>query len=287
MNKEVIFVSFSGGRTSAYMCWLLKTFFSHKYTFIFVFANTGYEHEETLIFVDRCDKYFDLDLVWLEAVVSNEKNVGTSFKIVSFETASRNCEPFKAVIEAYGIPNADYPHCNRELKLQPIKAYKASLGFKRSHKTAIGIRADEIDRQSANAKEDGLFYPLISWKKTTKPEIVFWWKDMPFDLGIPDHLGNCVCCWKKSLRKLKTIAKNEPSRFDFTAEMESKHGDTGSGDQTRVFFRNYRSTIDILDESKIPFVEVTDYVPQQQYSFTFEIEDQDIEYGCGATCEAA
>ena len=63
--KETLFVSFSGGRTSAYMCWWLLKNKSDEYDFIFVFANTGQEHEKTLEFVNECDKRFGLNLVWL------------------------------------------------------------------------------------------------------------------------------------------------------------------------------------------------------------------------------
>ena len=47
MKKETIFVSFSGGRTSAYMSHYLKKNWSHKYTFIFVFAKLVYIFESS------------------------------------------------------------------------------------------------------------------------------------------------------------------------------------------------------------------------------------------------
>ena len=68
-KKEVLFVSFSGGRTSGYMCWWVIQNWADKYDFIFTFANTGLEDEKTLEFVKECDERFGLSLVWLEAVV--------------------------------------------------------------------------------------------------------------------------------------------------------------------------------------------------------------------------
>lgn len=48
--KQKILVSFSGGETSAFMInWLLKNMPEYEYKF--VFANTGEENEETLVFV--------------------------------------------------------------------------------------------------------------------------------------------------------------------------------------------------------------------------------------------
>lgn len=285
-EKNTVFVSFSGGRTSAYMCAMLLERFGHKHDFIFVFANTGKEHPETIKFVKKCDEYFGLNLVLLEAVV-HDGLIGCTHKIVTYETLSMDGSPFERVIEKYGIPNADFPHCNRELKINPINSYKRSLGFKTKHPIAIGIRADEIDRMSMDAMEKyGAFYPLISMRPTKKAEIVFWWRDMPFDLGIPEHLGNCVTCWKKSLRKLKTIAKNTPEEFSFFERMEKTHADTGAGDKSRVFFRRHKSAKDIIASSKIPFVESVDYKPELQLEM-FDVDEDDIEFGCGSSCEAA
>ena len=59
--KDRISISFSGGKTSAYMTkMLLDHFRKHEpwREIVVTFANTGQEHEETLKFVDRCDKVF-------------------------------------------------------------------------------------------------------------------------------------------------------------------------------------------------------------------------------------
>jgi len=285
-GKETIFVSFSGGRTSGYMCkWLIDNI-SANTNLIFVFANTGQEHEETLNFVNKCDKNFGLNLVWVEAIIHKQFGKGSTHKIVDFETASRHGEPFEEMIKIYGIPNPDYPHCNRELKINAIRSYKKSLGFRSRHKTAIGIRVDEIDRMSAKAKEEGLFYPLISLTQRTKEQIRHWWKAQNFDLKIPEHLGNCSTCWKKSKRKLMTIAKHEPERFDFFKRMEKENPNAGAGEDGRVFFRQYESAEDIIKQSKHPFVEFVDTMPELQLGM-FDADLIDFEHSCGDSCEAA
>lgn len=284
--KKQLSVSFSGGRTSAYMAkWLIDNK-RDEYDLSFIFANTGLEHEKTLEFVNECDKRWGLNLLWVEAVVHHGERKGSTHKVVTYETASRNGGPFKSVVEKYGIANPDFPHCNRELKLNPMYSWAKSKFNKPLW--AIGIRVDEIDRMNSNAEKLGLHYPLISMNPTTKAEVRHWWAEQDFDLEIPEHLGNCVTCWKKSDRKLMTIAKHEPERFDFMKRMEKEHGLSGapiyddSGKQVaRKWFRNYKTCDDIIASSKNPFVEFVDYMPELQYSMYL-----DVGGGCGESCEA-
>jgi len=286
-GKEVLFVSFSGGRTSAYMCWWLINNKSDQYHFIFVFANTGLEHEKTLDFVHRCAQEWGFNVVWLEAVVHHGEKKGCSHKVVSYDTAARSGEPFIEVIKKYGIPNKSYPHCNRELKLNPMFSYKRSLGFASNHSMAVGIRIDEIDRVGVKAKEHGVIHPLISMQPTTKAEVRHWWSDQPFDLDLPEHLGNCVTCWKKSTRKLMTIAKHAPHYFTFNRDMEREHSTAGAGEDARVFFRENRSTQDIFDLAGQPFNEFVDYMPELQMGLVFDIDALDREEDCGGSCDIA
>lgn len=284
--KAPLLVSFSGGRTSAYMCWWLLNNKSEDYNFVFVFANTGQEHEKTLDFVNECDKRFGLNLVWLEAFVEKEKGEGTKHKIVTYETAARKGEPFRDVIMKYGLPNSDWPHCNRELKISPINSYMRSIGLPTKTARAIGIRSDEIDRMDIRAVREGrIIYPLIKWKPITKEEIRHWWAQQNFDLDIPEHLGNCVTCWKKSDRKLMTIAKEEPSRFDFFRSME-KYGDITprTDGEFRVFFRGFNTVDDIFEMAESDFKPFKDNMPELQLRL---LDPLDFTNGCEESCEAA
>jgi len=283
--KETLFVSFSGGRTSAYMCWWLLQNLAHKYNFIFVFANTGQEHEKTLDFINECDKRWGLNLVWLEGVYSPVQGVGPRHKIVTYATASRNGEPFAQYIEVYGIPNSALPQCSARLKVEVMESHKRSLGFKSKHKTAVGIRADEIDRVNHKALKSGaIIYPLAFDAPISKAEIRHWWAEQDFDLEIPEHLGNCVTCWKKSFRKLMTIAKNEPERFDFFRRMENEFKAVKAGEQGRVFFRGERSVDDIFEMAKSDFKEFEESMPELQLRL---LDPIDYSNGCSDSCEAA
>src|SRR5690606_32173340 len=69
-----LLITFSGGRTSAFMARLLLELPKYKNSQkLIVFANTGRENEATLKFVNECDKRWNLNVVWLEADVNEEK----------------------------------------------------------------------------------------------------------------------------------------------------------------------------------------------------------------------
>jgi hypothetical protein len=260
--KDKLLVSFSGGETSAYMLWWILKNWSTKYEIKVVFANTGQENEETLLFVQKCSNYFNIEVVWVEAVINPENRKGTTHKVVNFETASRNGEPFEAVIAKYGIPNPATPHCNREMKLNAINSYMKSIGWKKYY-SAIGIRVDEFDRMNAKRKERRLLYPLISEKPMSKAKINQWWNLQPFRLELKGYQGNCKTCWKKSDAKLYTLINENKSQFDFFEQMENKYSsfvpesriklmaERGEEIPTRTnFFRKNRSVADLVKEAE-------------------------------------
>jgi hypothetical protein len=264
-----ILISYSGGRSSGRMAWLAKRDWSCRHNLAFVFANTGKEREETLRFVDRTDREWNLGVIWVVEVVQ-ERGTACTHRIVDYETASRNGEPFEAVIQKYGIPNMNYLHCTRELKANAIRSYLQSIGWT-DYLIAQGIRADEPKRIH---RKDRVIYPLVDTWPTTKPEILDWWKEQPFDLELMDHQGNCDCCHKKHTPKLVRIAQENEHAFDWWAEMESKYGLAGHNiDGTpRVFYRQHRSAKDIVAISKLL---TTPPLP---------FEDEDA--GCSESCEA-
>jgi len=246
VGKKKLLVSVSGGETSLFMAiwlWLHK---QDEYEIIFVFANTGQENEETLIFLKKCAEHFGINIIWIEADVKYGKGNGTRFKLTDFENASRNGEAFEAVIKKYGIPNTSFLHCTRELKINPIKAYAKSIWGKEKYYLAIGIRIDEFDRMNANKDKLRIIYPLIAkeMKPMTKPMINFWWKQQPFRLELKGYQGNCITCYKKSDKKLFQIAKENPKAFDFFDRMEQQYG---NGHQ---IFRKNRTTKMLLEEAK-------------------------------------
>lgn len=283
--KELVTIGFSGGLSSAFMTIKLIREYSHKYDFLCIFANTGKEHEETLKFVDRCDKAFNLSVVWLEAVF-HKGRVGATHKIVDFKSAHRGKDIFESMCAKYGIPNAAYPHCNRELKINVIKSFKRAEGVVKN-KYAIGYRVDEIDRMSVDAKKRNIIYPMISMFPTFNPEVRDFWDKQDFTLGIPSHLGNCVTCWKKSARKQLTIAKHAPEMFADFDYLERKYCNAGSGGE-RQFNSGARFNTDKISIREIvhrgqteSFHEFVDYKPEYQ----LDLLGYDSNDGCEESCE--
>lgn len=292
--KEKLLISFSGGRTSAFMTkWCLENL-NDKYDMLVVFANTGREREETFEFIQECNDKFGFNVVWVEAVTNMQNKKGVTAKVVDFKTASRNGEPFEGVIKKHGIPNINKAVCTRELKKYAIKAYCRSIGWKGFY-IAIGIRVDEFDRISPAAEKERFIYPLVSFIPTRKNDINKFWSEQDFDLRLKTYEGNCDLCFKKSLRKLMTITKENPQFTKWWNDMEEKYGEYIPETQKHNikiqvpvhFFRSNRSMIDITNMAKLPFENAKDeskYYPEYKQMNLWGVE-LDVSNGCTESCE--
>ena len=277
--KETIIVSFSGGETSGMMCkWLIDNW-SYAFDFKFIFANTGKETEETLIFTNKCDKVFSLNLVWVEAIVNPIKNKGIRHKIVNFETANRDGQPFEDMIAKEGIPNTSRPFCTSRLKTRPIRHWMKVNGYIKCC-TAIGMRHDEPKRNNpdaTNAIEFNLIYPLSHWTEIDKQDVNTFWEDQPFRLNQAAYRGNCIGCYKKTDYKLWRIARENPEEFEWTQRMEDKYSRVNAGEGDRhLFFRKKRTTETIINQA---------YAADYERLIYMTTSDRDKSVGCGEECQ--
>lgn len=251
--------SFSGGRTSGYMIWRSLQAYGGKLpnSHVVAMANKTREDPRTLHFARRISEEFKVEIHLVEPVVNHDERAGSSHRVVSFDTALCDGSAYESVIQKYGIPNKGYPHCNRELKLNPIRSFlKAEMGWETGdYKTALGIRADEADRATGGSR--GMVYPLVK-AFIRKPDVYSFWKRQPFDLYVPEHLGNCVDCWKKSLRKHLTLAVDHPEVFDWTREMEAKYALQRPERGPQSFFRENMTVADIFARAAEPFEKFVD-----------------------------
>ena len=194
----MIQVSFSGGRSSAMMAKIMIDNYP-KDELIFTFANTGKEMPETLDFVNACDLAWNLNVVWIEFCVEDK------FKVVNYETASRDGKPFEQLIEKRNyLPNRVTRFCTSDLKIKPMSKYLQSLGFK-EWDAAVGIRKDEPNRyykMKNKVKKDRWEYLFPLWDfNITKQDVLNFWKQQDFDLNIHSEHGNCDFCFLKGLKK--------------------------------------------------------------------------------------
>jgi len=253
--KKLYICMVSGGRTSFLMAKHLKENPDKYKNVIYVFLNTGKELEKTLQFVDKCDKEWNLNIIWLEASINNEKGKGTSYKIVDFNSASRKGEPFEAMLNKYPLPNNMASNCTRELKQRPIESYIKNNFKDYEVIRAIGIRADEAHRKSIHAKDENIIYPLCDELPVNQKMVRIFWEKQTFDLGLKDYEGNCDLCFKKSLKKRLTIIKENPNLADWWLDMENKYS---SEDIPRFDLRTNKSIEQLIEIAKRPFTKAED-----------------------------
>ena len=230
-------ISFSGGRTSAFM--LHKILDAHdgdlpefaKVTF----ANTGKEMPQTLDFVRDCGKNWGVDIAWLERFArparEDEKNKYVyETKVVDYDSASRNGEPFAALIKARRYaPNPVARFCTADLKIRAIRDYLVDqCGFETPYLSFIGIRGDEVRRAvKMNGKiESGQerYLPLYLDGVTAK-DVGKFWDQNDFDLDLPNNngvtdWGNCDLCFLKGHKKKQSIINARPELADWWIEQE-------------------------------------------------------------------
>lgn len=282
--------SFSGGESSALMTKLVNEKFKGKRQIINIMANTTKETKKCLEFARKVDEYLGLNLVLIEAVAHPEHGKASTHKVTTFDEARCNGEAFEEMIAVYGIPNAAFPHCTRELKTNPIRSYLKSIGID-NYVTAIGYRADEPARiKWEKARLMQHYYPLAETWRVNKRDVRDFWKKQPFQLGLKEHEGNCDMCWKKSKNKHLTLITEQPHLIQWWGRMEEKYGMFSAGRDTAdhpppyTFFRNGESAKDLIEDSKYPFDKFVDQIESQCLLFGGfnDLEDN----GCGSgSCE--
>lgn len=223
-------VSFSGGRTSGYLVYLMeKKRIEENLDVEYIFMDTGAEHPETYKFVKNIVKFFNIDLICLQAVVSPDLGDGIRCKVVDKNNLKWDLSLFKQILKKHGNFTVNRPYCTARLKTQVFDDYCKKTYGKGNFKTWIGIRADEPKRLPKEITEKSTNHQVIKSKLNylaeisdfTKGDVTEWWSKQLFDLGIAgdQHLGNCIFCIKKGANKIALAARDEPEKFKEWNEM--------------------------------------------------------------------
>lgn len=258
-------LSFSGGRTSAYM---LRQVLDHNddlSDLLVLFANTGKEHPATLEFVRECAERWAAPITWLE-YRDNEQG----FAAVDFDTCSRDGEPFEAVIRKRKyLPNPVTRFCTVELKIRTMHRYLKSIGWTNDEgewDQMVGIRADEQRRVSKIRKrgtstetpKEHMLMPLAD-AGVSVHQVGAFWAAQPFDLMLSTVNGrtlegNCDLCFLKPLNQVYSIIASDRSRGDWWARQERSTESTGqfAGDGAR-FRKDRPSYQQMMDYAEIQF----------------------------------
>lgn len=225
-------ISFSGGRTSAYM--LKQILDAHGGTLPddvhVTFANTGKEREETLRFVHDCATAWGVRVRWLEwrtrRTKDDDGNVipfDERYEEVGLNSASRNGEPFAELIRVKGYtPNAVTRFCTSELKVRVMKWFMQAQGYE--HWTNIvGLRHDEptrVAKSRAPNKEHWTTALPLDDARVSNRDVRAFWNAQPFDLQLLPFEGNCDGCFLKARPKLWEVERTKPGTLQWWSDQE-------------------------------------------------------------------
>lgn len=253
-------VSFSGGRTSGYM--VRRILQAHGDTLppdvLVCFENTGREMPATLDFVRDCGAAWNVPIHWLEYRWAPG---GPSVVEVSHNSASRNGEPFEALLRSKSmLPNPVSRFCTIELKTRTQKRFLRSLGW--SHWiSAVGLRADEparvaraLDRERTKKDRWHNVCPLAT-AGIDEADVFRFWREQPFDLRLAGSWeGNCDGCFLKNRAALQRMWVDHPERMAWWVEMEAIPHGTGAGGRFRADREDYAAMAATMrDQGRLPF----------------------------------
>jgi hypothetical protein len=228
------------------------------------FANTGKEREETLRFVHECGSRWGVKVHWLEW-----RDAKPCFDEVGFNSASRNGEPFAALIaKKKRLPNWKERWCTEFLKVRVLMAFAESQGWSPGgYAEVIGLRDDEGHRilkslNNSNFKWDRktkrevdrhparrVNFPLAAARKT-KRDVMEFWSSQPFDLGLQPWEGNCDMCFLKGRGIRKRIIRDNPELPAWWDEQEcSRNGFFDKRDRIAHLVEEVRRSPDMFDEA--------------------------------------
>ncbi|MEF1336328.1 phosphoadenosine phosphosulfate reductase family protein [Vibrio rotiferianus] len=233
-------VSFSGGRTSAVLVWLMKIAMErYGWNVTFLFCDTGVEHPNTYKFIRDIIKFWGIELVILRAKVNPVLGEGNSYEVYEPKDLMNSAvmepfQPFMDMMIKYGTPSISGPYCSERMKKDVCQAYCNDHIGRNNYVTWLGMRSDEPDRLTP---KDGIKY-LADLLDIEKSDVLRWWKQQPFDLDLEEYDGNCIYCVKKSTQKLAAAIRSNPGFFQmWKYKIRDKRVRVKDGYDPKVMYR--------------------------------------------------
>ena len=247
-------ISFSGGRTSAYM--LYRILQAHGGALpddvVVLFANTGREMPATLQFVRDVATNFGVHVRWLEYRYEPGR---PHYEEVGHNSASTHGEPFAAYLSAKPtLPNPVQRSCTQELKIRTIKRWVRAIRKWDHWSNVIGLRADEmrrVERTKRPTKDRWTVATPLADAGITLADVRAFWKAQPFDLRLAGPWeGTCDGCFLKSRASIMRMHRDHPDQMKWWAKMEAvKRGVAGPGRTFRKDREPYAELARIVEQT--------------------------------------
>jgi hypothetical protein len=187
----------SGGRTSAMM-----TIENYQAGDLVIFCDTEREAAGTYKFLDDIEQYEGIPIIRL-------KTDGGWARMLE---------------KQQGVPNYFKRFCTIQLKVKRARRYLRSLGLM-SYENFIGFRFDEPHRvkdYKSQWKQVTPRFPLYD-AKIKKIDVIRYFQAKPYDLEIPEILGNCDACFMKGASAIISIYAKYPHLAEKWIEDETNN----------------------------------------------------------------
>jgi 3'-phosphoadenosine 5'-phosphosulfate sulfotransferase (PAPS reductase)/FAD synthetase len=191
---------------------------------------------QTLDFVQECSERWGVQIHWLEYMRSDDPQL--RWRTVNYITASRNGEPFAALIDQkHYLPNPVTRFCTVEMKIRPMKLFIQQILHWAHWDMVIGFRADEMRRVAklSNPRREPYdrIAPLAE-AGITVADVCEFWKQQPFDLRLPNMSGrtmhgNCDLCFLKGAKQILSLIEEDPTRAAWWIAQEEKIKSSATG----------------------------------------------------------
>lgn len=199
-------ICYSGGKDStAMLLWAIREGISPRRV---VFADTGWEHEETLRYVDYIEHLLGVSIARVRGKETFEERVR----------------------RLRGFPSSGRRWCTDELKRQPTKRYLDELREETGDdvRVLVGVRAEESRSRAAMSEHEwdtdydcDTWRPLLNW---TLEDVVAEHHRARVLLNPLYHLGaervGCWPCINAGKTEIELVSRIDPARINRIRDME-------------------------------------------------------------------